>query len=45
MNLHRLGTLTHCTCVPSSSFAGNDELVEVEEFVDVCNVLYITLIL
>ncbi len=34
--------LIHCTCVPSSSFAGNEELVAVEDFIDVGNVLYIS---
>ncbi len=28
------------TCVPSSSFAGNDELIAVEDSIDVGNVLY-----
>ena len=41
-NLHSAGMLIHCTCVPSSSFAGNDELVAVEDFEDVCNVLLIS---
>ncbi len=41
-NLHSAGTLIHCTCVTSSSFAGNDELVAVEDSIDVGNVLYIS---
>ena len=39
-NLHSAGTLIHCTCVTSSSFAGNDELVAVEDSTDVGNVLW-----
>ena len=31
----------NCTCITSSSFAGNDELVAVEDSIDVGNVLWI----
>ncbi len=40
-NLHSAATLIHCTCITSSSFAGNDELVAVEDSIDVGNVLWI----
>ncbi len=40
VRLQRTGV--HCACVPRSSFAGNDELVVVEDFIDVGNVLYIS---
>ena len=33
--------LIHCTCITSSNFAGNDELVAVEDSIDVGNVLWI----
>ncbi len=39
-NLHSDGTLIHCTCVTCSSFAGNNELVAVEDSIDVGNVLW-----
>ena len=38
------GTLIHCICVPSSSFAWNDDFVAVEDFIDVGNVLYIRVV-
>ncbi len=40
-NRHCAATLIHCTCITSSSFAGNDELVTVEDSIDVGNVLWI----
>ncbi len=33
--------LFHCTCGTSSSFAGNDELVAVDDFINVGNVLLV----
>ena len=34
-------TLIHCTCIKSSNFAGNDELVAAEDSIDVGNVPWI----
>ncbi len=38
--LHIAGTLINRTCVTSSSFPRNDELVAVEDFIVVGNILY-----
>ena len=40
-NLHSAGTLIQCACVTSSGLAGNDELVAVDSFIDVGNILWI----
>ncbi len=38
-NYHRAGTPIDCSCLICSGFAENDEVVAVEDFIDVGNIL------